>query len=69
MKTWTLPWLFPVGLLVGIVLISLSSPVGYILAGAWAWVVFPHAASYLRAHSGGSRDADEAVDYWRTQVR
>ena len=70
-----LPWLFPVGLLGTVSLISLSNVFGYLLAAAWGWLVFPSVALYNRSRShtrrGTSnriafRDAD--AHYWRTRL-
>jgi len=69
-----LPWLFPVGLLGTVALISLSNVFGYLLAAVWGWLVFPCVALYIRSRShprrgtsngNGFRDAD--ADYWRTR--
>ena len=68
-----LPWLFPVGVFVAVALISVSSPLGYILALGWAWVVFPCGAGYIRSHArtpdgDGNGDADADTNYWRTRL-
>jgi hypothetical protein len=69
-------WLFPLGLLGCVVLISFATVVGYLLALAWGFVLFPHGANYILTHSrsrrGGSdrngiREVD--TDYWRTTLR
>ncbi len=67
-----LPWLLPLGVVVSVALISLSSAVGYLLALAWAWVLFPYGAAYIRSHAripgtGGNGDPDGDTDYWRTR--
>jgi hypothetical protein len=68
-------WLFPLGLLVGVALISLGSVVGYLLAMAWAFVLVPHVGNYIRTHSGGRADdpehafRDVDTHYWRTTLR
>jgi hypothetical protein len=59
------PWLFPLGVLAALVLISFSNLVGYVLAMVWGWIVFPHAAAYIRSRARASGDAD--ADYWRTK--
>jgi hypothetical protein len=67
-----LPWLFPVGLLGTVALISLSNVFGYLLAAAWGWLVFPSVALYIRSRShtrrgrNGFSDAD--AHYWRTRL-
>jgi UPF0716 family protein affecting phage T7 exclusion len=70
-----LPWLFPVGLLGTVALISLSDVFGYLLAAVWGWLVFPSVALHIRSRShtrrgtsnrNGFRDAD--TDYWRTRL-
>ena len=70
-----LPWLFPVGLLGAVALISLSNVFGCLLAAVWGWLVFRSVALYIRsrshAHQGTSnrnafRDAD--AHYWRTRL-
>lgn len=71
-----LPWLFPVGLLGTVALISLSNVAGYLLAAAWGWLVFPSIALYIRSHSHTRRGTsnrnavpDADVNYWRTSLR
>jgi hypothetical protein len=68
--TWMLPLLLPAGLLGAVALLSLSSPVAYLLAGVWGWVVFPYAAAYVHAHSGADRNGNGngEADYWRTKM-
>jgi hypothetical protein len=66
-------WLFPVGALGGVVLVSLGSISGYLLAALWGLVVFPHAAAWVarRFRDPDSDDnfSDDDVDYWRFTPR
>lgn len=61
--------MFPLGLLGGVVLVSLADLSGYLLAMVWGFVAFPHGVAYIRRRS---RDAgDDGLDdvethYWRT---
>lgn len=50
-STWMLPWLFPVGLLGAVALISLSNVFGYLSAVVWGWLVFPSVALCIRSRS------------------
>jgi hypothetical protein len=75
MRAWMLPWLFPLGVLTAIALISLSNLIGYLLAIVWGWVLFPYGAAYVRSHSrapGASNHGipfyDGDTDYWRTKL-
>lgn len=72
--TWVLPWLFPLGLLGTVALISLANALGYLLVTAWGWLVFPFVAACIRSLSRASRPGsngnglrDDATDYWRTK--
>jgi hypothetical protein len=74
-SAWMLPWLFPVGLLGAVVLISLSAVFGYLLAAVWGWLVFPCVALYIRSRSHARRGAsnrnpfrDADAHYWRTRL-
>jgi hypothetical protein len=76
LQAWTLPWLLPLGVLGTVALISLSSPLGYLLAGVWGWVLLPYGAAYIHSHArtpGARNDASplssEDIDYWRTKLR
>jgi hypothetical protein len=81
MARWIAVWLFPLGLLGAVVLISLSTVFGYALAIVWGFVLFPHGAAYIWRRSAGperggvgngSDDVDAQywrTDYWRTTVR
>lgn len=69
------PWLLPLGLLGTVVLISVFSPVGYVLAGVWGLVLFPYGAAYIHARArtsgarnDGSRFGADDMDYWRTKL-
>jgi hypothetical protein len=72
--TWTLPWLLPAGLFGTVAAISLPSPFGYLLVGAWGWIVFPYVVVQVRAHSrvrgpnNGDGSRDDEADYWRTRL-
>jgi hypothetical protein len=67
-------WLFALGVLGGLLLLSLADPLGYGLAIAWGFVVFPQGAAYIwrqrRGLDVGSRDENGSGDidthYWRT---
>jgi hypothetical protein len=70
-----LPWLLPVGLLGAVVLISVSSAFGFLLAGIWGWVVFPYFALYVHAHARADANQNDSngfrhgeADYWRTKL-
>jgi hypothetical protein len=59
-----------------VALISLSSPIAFLLALAWGWVLVPHGVAYLRSRSrtpGHASDErgfnDVNTDYWRTTLR
>jgi hypothetical protein len=76
MRTWMAVWLLPVGMLGGVVLISLGGVTGYLLAALWGIVLFPHGAAFIRRHTRGAREAsggngfpDEETDYWRITLR
>ena len=64
-------WIFPLGLL-GTVVLVISAVAGGALALAWGFILVPHAARYIHAHSRGDADAGEADDvathYWRTTL-
>jgi hypothetical protein len=63
--------------LLGIVaLMSLSSPLAFLLVAVWGYVAFPSVAGYIRARSradggGTNRNAfrEEETDYWRTKLK
>ena len=66
-------WLFPVGVLTAIALISLSNLTGYLLAMVWGWVLFPYGAAYIHSHprapGGGNHPfRDDDTHYWRTKL-
>lgn len=69
------PWMFPVGVLVAVALVSLSNVFAYIGVVVWGWVIFPHGAAYVRSHSltsegaPGSGDPDLDTHYWRTRIQ
>ncbi|MGA9856899.1 MAG: hypothetical protein WBQ18_03500 [Solirubrobacteraceae bacterium] len=69
-------WLFPLGLLGGIVLVSIGTPLGILFAMVWGFVVFPHCAAHLlrrwRSAVGGDEQRhldDIQTHYWRTTLR
>jgi hypothetical protein len=66
-------WLFPLGLLGTVALVSLGSVSGYLLTALWGLVLFPHGAAWvgrrLRDPNGDNSFADEDVDYWRLTPR
>jgi hypothetical protein len=75
MPSWLSLWLFPLGLLGAVVLLSLNSVIGSVLSIAWGFVLVPHVGNYLlhhshgRAHgSGGSGFSDVSTHYWRTAL-
>ena len=59
MKTWTLPWLFPFGLLGAVVLVVVSSPYEALVAIALGVVLVP---ILWRLHFGST---DGETRYWR----
>jgi hypothetical protein len=75
MRSWILAWLFPVGLLGTVALLSLSNTFGWVLAMAWGLLVLPCIVAYVcshpRIHRGGSTAsgfADTDTNYWRTKL-
>lgn len=69
-------WFLPLGLLVTVALISLSSLPAYAAVLVWGWVVFPYGAAWLRSRArtrGGGREAgglpDLDMQYWRTRLQ
>ena len=63
-----LPWVFPVGLLGSVALVSMSTLTGDLLTVGWGLAVFPCLAVYLRSRSRISPGGDD-TDYWRTTLR
>lgn len=65
-------WIFPLGLLGTVVLVSISSVAGGLLALAWGFVLVPHAGKYIHTHSRGHDATGAANDiethYWRTTL-
>jgi hypothetical protein len=64
-------WLFPVGVLVALVILSINSLVGDLAALAWGFVVVPHGAVRLLRHRRTAAEAGEdplelQSAYWRT---
>jgi hypothetical protein len=75
-RAWKSVWFFPVGLLGCVALVSLATVLGYLLAMAWGFVLFPHGANYIltlsrRRGDGGDENGINDVDthYWRTTLR
>ena len=64
MKTWMLPWLFPVGLLGAVVLVVVSSPYEALVAVA-AGVLLVPVLWRLRVPASGE---DSDTNYWRTKA-
>ena len=64
MKTWMLPWLFPVGLLGAVVLVVVSSPYEALVAVALGVLLVP---VLWRVHFRPPGDGDD-TSYWRTKV-
>ncbi|MBV8999934.1 MAG: hypothetical protein JO304_12790 [Solirubrobacterales bacterium] len=64
MKTWMLPWLFPVGLLGAVVLVVVSSPYEALVAVALGAVLVP---VLWRVHFRPTGDDDD-TSYWRTKA-
>jgi hypothetical protein len=69
-------WLFPLGLLGGVVPVSLSTLSSFLLAMVWGFAVVPHGAAYIRRRARGpGAGSDESgfhdvdTDYWRTTPR
>jgi hypothetical protein len=73
MTAWARFWLFPVGSLGTIALLSLLSTVGAFLALAWGFAVVPLGVAYLHSRSPSDGDdsglSDVKTDYWRTTLR
>jgi hypothetical protein len=73
MLRWMHLWLFAVGILVALVLLSINSLVSDLAAFAWGFVVVPHGAVWLlrrrRIKAGVRKDPSELElqgPYWRT---
>jgi hypothetical protein len=69
-------WFFPVGLLGTVVLVSLATVAGVLLAVVWGFVAFPLGTAYIRHHgrSPDGRSGENGLDdvdtrYWRTTLR
>ncbi len=72
MRAWMPLWLFPMGLLGTVVLVSLGSPWSYLLALVWGFVLVPHLGkSILERSRRGTADQDRndfpdvSTHYWR----
>jgi hypothetical protein len=65
MKTWMLPWLFPVGLLGAVVLVVVSSPYEALVVGPLGVLLVP---VLWRVHFGPAGD-DANTTYWRMKSR
>jgi hypothetical protein len=65
-------WIFPLGLLGTVVLVSINPVAGGLLALAWGFVLVPHVGKYIHTHSRGDDDTGGADDidthYWRTTL-
>lgn len=73
MRGWALVWLWPLGVLGSVVLVSIFAPFGYLLAIVWGFVLFPYGAYYIWRRSRGpdgrvDENGFDAADthYWRT---
>jgi hypothetical protein len=71
MLRWMHLWLFAVGVLVALVILSLNSLVSDLAALAWGFVVVPHGALWLLRHrrtaAGTGEEPPELQSaYWRT---
>jgi hypothetical protein len=64
MKTWMLPWLFPLGLLGAVVFVVVASPYEALAAVALGVVLVP---VLWRVHVGRAGDDDDTT-YWRTKA-
>ena len=74
MRTWMYPWLFPLGALVTVALVSLFPTLpASVLAVVWGWILFPSVLCYLRSRGRGRarEDAAQEIDapYWRITLR
>jgi hypothetical protein len=68
MKTWMLPWLFPVGLLGTVVFVVVFKGYAALIALPLGWVLIPVLwyARSRRGALGGTGDlADSETHYWR----
>ena len=65
MRSWMLPWLFPLGVLVTVALLSVSGVFAFALTVAWGWVLFPFGVRYIRSLTRTPGDADDDHSYWR----
>ena len=65
MKTWMLPWLFPVGLLGAVGLVVVSSPYEALTALCLGVLVVP---VLWRVHFRPSAGGDDDATYWRTKA-
>lgn len=65
-----LSWLFPVGLLVTVVLLSLLPGLpGSLLAVVWGWVLLPVVVIGIRSRGRGRAPDEVDAPYWRTRLR
>ena len=70
MRAWVSLCLFPLGLLLGIALVSLNSIVGLVLALAWAFVLVPHVGKAILAHwRDEAGDPGVTTHYWRITLQ
>ena len=61
MKTWILPWLFPVGLLATVVLVTVAGKYAPFVAVIAGWILVP----VLWRLRFPSNDEDADARYWR----
>ena len=71
MRTWMLPWFFPVGLIGALVLLTRGTFVLDLLAVAWSLVLVPGIAISIlrRSPEGPERLQDLETNYWRIGSR
>jgi hypothetical protein len=71
MRASILAWLFPLGALVTVVLVSLfPSLPGSLLAVVWGWVLLPAVVMYVRSRGRARSELDEIdAPYWRIRPR
>ncbi len=67
MKPWMIPWVIPIWMLTGVVLVSFSGILALGLALVTGVYAFPFLADYIRSRAGVA-DADPD-NYWRITLR
>ena len=64
MKTWMLPWLFPLGLLGSVVFVVVLNQYAALVALPVAWVLVP-VLWHVRFRPTAAEGSDSDTHYWR----